>query len=157
MKTFTLSMVLLGVLIGLVATPPGQAATQPAVIAMTVTGSLTAAQSTVAGPSTACGSTACVVMPLHALVGSVAWEIIGTWSATLQFEGTVDNVNWYGLAALPPGSTSTSRIAIVSTAANGIYQMNAAGLAAVRVRCSAFSSGPVAIIGKRSGLAPPSY
>jgi hypothetical protein len=146
-----LAPVLVAMLIaGAVMTPAAKAGPGPAVVADTVQGSLTAAY------GTACTSATCVVMPVVAIAGSAAWQITGTWTATLQFEGTVDGTNWYAIAVLPAGSTSTQRVVAISTASNGIYQMNVAGLAAARVRCSAFSSGTAVVTGRRSAaMAPP--
>jgi hypothetical protein len=113
---------------------------------MTVSGSLTAQT------SSTCGSTSCVVLPLNAAVNSAAWQISGTFVGTVTFEGTVDGTNWVATAVVPVGATRT--LATTATAA-GAWQQNVAGLAGVRARCSAFTSGTIAVIVKRGAGAPP--
>jgi len=88
-------------------------------------------QLTAAG--TACGPTNCVTAVLEGNnYGSVGFQLAGTWSATVIFEGTADGVNWATLPMSNPIAT-----------ANGLYFSGASGLFAVRARCSAFSSGTI--------------
>jgi len=77
-------------------------------------------------------------------LGLVGVQLTGTFSATVTFEGTIDGSNWVSLLArlVTDGTTSAT-----ATAA-GIYQVPAAGLAQVRARVSAYTSGSVTVIGR---------
>jgi hypothetical protein len=69
-------------------------------------------------------------------------QITGTWVATLVFEGSLDNTNWFSLNAAPfPSGTY-----VTSTTANGFWQTNTAGVDYVRVRASAFTSGTASVL-----------
>ena len=130
------------------------AATAQADVALAVTGTLTAAAAIGSCPSLPifaqqAPNLACLVMPVNSEVRTVTWEAApGGWSATLTFEGSVDGVNWYAVAACPPGSAAGTRLLTVT--GPGIWYQNAAGLSFVRVRVSAYSSGAIVITGKRS-------
>ena len=110
-----------------------------------VSGTLTAA-------SASCLATNCVVMPVYAETGSVAWQLSGTFVATTQFEGTVNGVTWISIAVTPP---NTAGLRVISTTAAGIWQANTAGFQSVRVRVSGYSSGSVGVAGKRSTATAP--
>lgn len=73
-------------------------------------------------------------------IGSLALEISGTWTGTLQFEGIVDPVNGT-FRAIPANLIATSGPGVSATAANGSWIISAAGCNQVRVRASAFASG----------------
>ncbi len=70
----------------------------------------------------------------------VAFQFTGTFTATATFESTVDGTNWVATGAFPISESGT---AATTAAAAGIWRVRAAGLAAVRARCSAFTSGPM--------------
>lgn len=70
----------------------------------------------------------------------LAIQLGGTFVATLQFEGTVDNTTW---AALAMHTTALPGTDVTSATATGIWQGDCGGLYAVRVRCSAYTSGLV--------------
>jgi hypothetical protein len=116
-------------------------------VAYTVSGTITATVAT--GACTQSG-TGCVVMPVNSQVQTVTWQAAYPVPsiATLSFEGTVDGVNWYAVAVSPPGSAAATRL--TTAAGAGIWYMNASGLSFVRVRCSSYTSGSIAITGKRS-------
>ncbi len=79
-------------------------------------------------------------------VGSVAAQITGTWTGTIEFEGTVDNSNWFSIKALPPTSSTTA----TNSSANGQWVIGAAGYHAVRFRASAWTSGTATIYAEGS-------
>lgn len=63
---------------------------------------------------------------------------LGT-GGTIQFEGTVDNSNWFSVQGIPfTGGTPVS-----STSAAGQWQFNVAGLQNFRCRASALTSGTI--------------
>lgn len=70
---------------------------------------------------------------------TVAFDLRGTFVATLQFEASIDGTNFFAIQSLPttPGALVTSATAV------GSWQADVAGYAQVRVRCSAFTSGTV--------------
>lgn len=74
-------------------------------------------------------------------MASLGIQISGTWSATLQFEGTVDGTNWVALEVRKPTDGSRSS----STTANGLWVAQVAGFKAVRVRASAYTSGTASV------------
>ena len=76
------------------------------------------------------------VFPLG-LIPSATLSITGTFSLTLTFEASIDGLTW-----LPIGLTKLSDGTIVATAtAVGLFAVTNTGLASVRARCTAFTSG----------------
>jgi hypothetical protein len=70
-------------------------------------------------------------------VAHVAVQIVGSMSATITFETTVDGTNWVATTLLPAASTTG-----VSTAtAAGLWGGNIGAVAGFRARCSAYTSG----------------
>jgi hypothetical protein len=65
--------------------------------------------------------------------------LTGTWSGTVQFEGSVDGSTWQAVTAYPFPSGS----GVTSATANGAWQASMAGLTAFRVRCSIYVSGTI--------------
>jgi len=78
---------------------------------------------------------------LPANTGSVSVAISGTWSATVQFQGSVDGTTWTSITASPQPSGA----AVISTAANGTWSVAASGLAYVCVYASAYTSGTAVV------------
>jgi hypothetical protein len=70
-------------------------------------------------------------------VGSVGIQITGTFSATITFEGTVDGATYVALNCLP----SNSGTAASTATAAGAFTVSSGGYAAIRARCSAYTSG----------------
>jgi hypothetical protein len=101
---------------------------------------------TVTGSLTAVGS---VTMPVDSLTGSVAWQLTGTFSGTVSFEGTVDGVTWEAIAVVPIG---TAGVRVLTATTTGIWRAHVAGLTSARARVSIYTSGTVAITGKRSAI-----
>jgi hypothetical protein len=106
------------------------------------TGNITAASSncSVAG--------SCVTLSKSADDATVAVEIGGTFSNTLNFEGTIGGLLWVPVAAQ---AVDQSAISTTATAA-GSYQVSAPGLIAVRVRGSGGSPTGSASITLQSAL-----
>lgn len=100
----------------------------------TVTKSLTSA--TCASSS----STGCVYIGAIGR-GGVGVQVTGTFSGTLQFEGSVNGTNFSAINATPPNSTT----AVTSTTATGQWQIAAGGMSYIRVRFSSYSSGTAVV------------
>ena len=69
----------------------------------------------------------------------------GTWSATLQIQVTADGVNRVNLTGSGQvmNHGTGAYMASGNITANGIYQINAAGVAGARVITTAYTSGTV--------------
>ena len=68
-------------------------------------------------------------------------HISGTWTATLQFEGSIDDSVWFALPVRPAGGGAV----VTSTAANGQWFADGAGCSSIRVRASDFTSGTATV------------
>jgi hypothetical protein len=68
---------------------------------------------------------------------SVAVQIVGTLSATISFEATVDRQTWVALNLTPSNSATDAS----SATAAGAWRKDISGFALVRARCSAYTSG----------------
>ena len=92
---------------------------------------------------------ACVSLQLRSTDGSLSLKISGTYSATLQFESSVDGTTWAGISGdpLPSGSRASS------TTSTGTWVFNVAGLGHFRVRASAYTSGTASIALRPSSAA----
>lgn len=85
--------------------------------------------------------------------GVLNFDVTGTWTATLQFEATLNLSDWFAITVYPLGSAS----GVTSTAANGRWYAHDLGFQRVRVRASAFTSGTavVKICGSTSNWVSP--
>lgn len=104
------------------------------------------AQDSVSGNITATGTTcgttnACVQLTLNSNTGTVGMLVTGTWTATLQFEGSNDASTWAAVDCVPVPSAASAQ----NTTANGTWTCSVAGLSAMRVRASAYTSGTAAV------------
>lgn len=72
--------------------------------------------------------------------GVVAVSIKGTFVGTLQFEATIDGVNYYACSGTVAGAV-TGVANVPSTTANGDWFMPVAAAVSFRVRFSAYTSG----------------
>jgi len=91
-------------------------------------------------------STNCVSLPLPLNLGGVAITTLGTFTGTLQFEGSVDGSNFFSLAATPLSGGAQ----VTTTTGTGAWIAGVSGLSNVRVRASALSSGSVNLVLKGS-------
>jgi len=84
---------------------------------------------------------ACLSFPVPQNAASAGFQLSGTFSATLQFEGCIDNcgaaASWFAVNAFPLNSAT----AVTSATAIGAWRVTASGLTNIRIRCSAFTSG----------------
>ena len=77
---------------------------------------------------------------------AAAFQVTGTFTATITFEATVNGVDWvtYALNDI----STTTRVHSTTQNSTGIYIADdAAGLAAIRARISAYTNGAVTVMG----------
>lgn len=79
----------------------------------------------------------CVTLAIDPNSGSVGIQVAGTFSATVQFEGTVNGATWTAVTGTPVGGGA----AVSSTTATGAWRLSTAGMQSVRARVSAYTSG----------------
>ena len=79
-------------------------------------------------------------------VGCVGTNIIGTFVATLQFEGTTDGANWFSVAAYPILASGLLGAPVTSTTAKGSWSIPVYGYNQVRVRASSYTSGAATVL-----------
>ena len=106
------------------------------------TGNITAANANPLGPGAATAGSAVAVSSIN--YGACAIDVRGTFSATLQFQGTVDGSNWVVLQATPYGVAQNTALASSTTTA-GAWLVQCAGTTQVRVTATAFTSGTAVI------------
>jgi hypothetical protein len=99
------------------------------------TGALTASGSTCATDG------ACVELRLPLGVGSGAIVLTGTFTGQVEFEATVDHVNWFAILAVPPNSQT----AVTNATTANTWVTRLASYRYLRVRASALSAGRVQV------------
>jgi len=77
---------------------------------------------------------------------AAAFQVTGTFTATITFEATVNGVDWVTYA-LSDISTTTRTHQTTQNSASIYVADDAAGLAAIRARISAHTSGTVTVMG----------
>jgi hypothetical protein len=71
-------------------------------------------------------------------------DIKGTFSATVNFEASMDGTNWYAISATVLGSGDIT----TSTATAGIYRLSVSGVTSVRARVTWASGTSVTVTGR---------
>ena len=77
---------------------------------------------------------------------SLGLQVVISDTATVTFEGTVDNSNWVATGCVATSDTATATV--TSTTASKLYQCNVAGLAQFRARISSFTAGTGTVKGR---------
>lgn len=72
---------------------------------------------------------------------SVLFQVTGTWSATITFEGTLNGSTWVAIS----GTDQNAGTSATTATANGMYVVSGTGMLNVRARVSAYTSGSVVI------------
>lgn len=73
---------------------------------------------------------------------TIGFQVSGTFSGTVTFEGSIDGTNWISLMATKQSDDSR---ATTATAA-GIYYATVAHLISVRARISLYTSGSINVL-----------
>lgn len=93
----------------------------------------------------------CVILELsNTLITSLTLQLSGTFSGTVIFESTSDanpspGGNWYTITGVNEADGS----AVTGATATGRFSFPNAGLTAIRVRCSAYTSGTISVTAVR--------
>ena len=72
-------------------------------------------------------------------------NLVGTFTGTVTFEGTVDNTNWFAVAGNATNATASTTLVTTATAA-GAFRFNTIGMTRLRMRVSAYTSGSLAVV-----------
>ncbi len=72
---------------------------------------------------------------------SATFALTGTWSGTVTFEATVDGGSWLTLGVTKVSDGTT----VSTTTTTGLFAVTNTGFAAVRARCSTYSSGSILV------------
>ena len=83
-------------------------------------------------------STGCVVLQVPR-EGSIGLQLAGTFSATVEFEGSIDGTTFVSMVLAP----STGGAGATSATSAGVWTGSAGGLRFIRARVSAYTSGSV--------------
>jgi len=73
----------------------------------------------------------------------VCLQATGITTATINWEATVDGVNWVAVLA----TNQTTGAVATTTTTNGLFGMNCAGYASVRARISGYAAGTIVVTG----------
>lgn len=114
------------------ATPLGAAANLHPREALLTSGNLAAANAEIILPADSCGT--------------VALDLRGTFSLTVEVAGTVDGVNWTPIPVRPVNQSAVAYVASVTGSAAGLWVGSCMGYRSVRARCTAFTSGSAAAV-----------
>lgn len=102
----------------------------------------------IAGPGPATGNLTAAAQAVSIVCSQfarVSIQLTGTWAGTVTFEGSADGGgNWFGISPIP--TTSTARTTgVASATANGLWDADTSSLTNVRARCTAYTSGTIAV------------
>jgi hypothetical protein len=140
-----------GVVVNSSALPTGAATAANQIIPVadvTGSGNITVLNANLATGTPTAGSTVALAVNGQSILSV---QVEGTWTGTLEIQGTVDNTNWVqliGVSNLNTGALS----ATIPSAATGLYQIGCGGLIGCRVTASAAMTG-TAIITARVSVA----
>lgn len=76
---------------------------------------------------------------------NIAYQVTGTWSATITFEASNDNTNWVEVYGYRAGDNVIQTSATNGTVSNGVWRCTVSGFAYARLRVSAYTSGTVVV------------
>lgn len=110
---------------------------------------------TITASGTTCGSTNCTRMLLqpNSNIGTVVIQVTGTFTATMQFEASSnpnDETSYVAINGVPVGSN----VPASSATAAGLWQFAAAGILAIQVRASAYTSGTANVYMQLATMTP---
>lgn len=84
---------------------------------------------------------------------TVAVDLRGTFSMTLEVSGTIDGTNWTPIPVRPINTAAIAYAAAITGTAAGVWVGKCAHYKSVRVRCTAYTSGAaVATLATENGV-----
>jgi len=84
--------------------------------------------------------------PGNASTGAtVGFDISGAFVGIITFEFTIDDTNWFPVAAHQTGPSGLPGPVVLTAAAAGRYSVNGGGYSQVRVRMSSYTSGTAVV------------
>lgn len=86
---------------------------------------------------TANGQSRGVVQATDQYAGTVTYQLTGTFTATIEWQGTIDGTNFVAIQA----TNLNSGTAATTATAAGLYRIDATGLRLVRGTTTAYTSG----------------
>lgn len=97
-----------------------------------------------ASPSSGAGTAnSSVALTLNGATG-VAFDVRGTFTATLSFQGTIDGTNWFTLTAVAAGGGQNSAATTSATSA-GVWTAPCGGFVQARMTATAYTSGTATV------------
>lgn len=87
----------------------------------------------------ACNAGACASWMLTTVSPSMTLQVTGTFSGTLTFEATSDNITWFAVAMAKQGATSSPLSTTTTT--TGQFSLSNLGFVGLRARATSWSSG----------------
>lgn len=96
----------------------------------------TQASGSITATSASCTATSCVWIAAPYTAGSLSLQLSGTFTATLQFEASINGTVWTSINSTSQQSNAT---------APGLWQFTLSGTQLFRVRASAYTSGTVVV------------
>ncbi len=102
---------------------------------------------TVIDSGTACvtAPTACAIFSLDSMSSSVSVSVSGTWTGTLTFEGTNNDLVWTTLYA----TNLATNAKVQTTTASGLFSLGNGGVIKVRLRATAAVTGTAIVTAAR--------
>lgn len=85
-------------------------------------------------------------------LATVIFDVQGTFSATINFEGTTDDTVWAPILVTAMGAGTIT----ATTTTTGLYRAVVTGLKSVRARISGYSSGSITVKARGTPLTAPS-
>lgn len=95
---------------------------------------------TIIGTGTIGALNAQVIIPCDG-ASSLAVDLRGTFSMTLEVAGTIDGTNWTLIPVRPVNQAATQYVAAITGTTAGAWVGKCAPFRSIRVRCTAYTSG----------------
>lgn len=81
-----------------------------------------------------------IILPADG-AASLALDLRGTFSGTIEIAGTIDGTNWTPIPVRPVNIASIAYVTVITGTAVGVWVGKAAPYRQIRARCTAYTSG----------------